>query len=106
MKADLATEKNDSLFILQNSELPRFYASGHQLTFRPEGDPKARQGMTYPASLDTVIKTATVGQIIGPYNQNGKVRLAKILDFNTKLCKVRHILITAQKGDDKKNRIS
>lgn len=102
LKADFATEKNDSLFILQNSELPRFYASGHQLTFRPEGDPKARQGMTYPASLDTVIKTATVGQIIGPYNQNGKVRLAKILDFNTKLCKVRHILITAQKGDDKK----
>lgn len=102
LKKDFAAETNDSLFILQNSELPRLYASDNQLTFRPEGDPKARQGMTYPASLDTVIKTASVGQIVGPYNENGKVRIAKILGFNTKLCKVRHILISAPKGDDKK----
>lgn len=102
LKTEFAAAKDDSLFILQNSELPRFYASGHQLTFRPEGDPKARQGMTYPAALDTVIKTAAVGQIIGPYNENGATRLAKVMDFNTNLCKVRHILIAAQKTDKAK----
>lgn len=102
LKTEFAATKDDSLFILQNSELPRFYATGHQLTFRPEGDPKARQGLTYPAAMDTVIKTATVGQIIGPYNENGATRLAKVLDFNTKLMKVRHILIAAQKDDKKK----
>lgn len=102
LKTNFAAATNDSIFILQNSELPRMYASGHQLTFRPQGDPKARQGMTYPAELDTIFKTAPVGTIVGPYNDNGKTRLAKVLDYNTKLLKARHILIAAQKGDDKK----
>lgn len=102
LKKNFAASTNDSIFILQNSELPRMYVKGHQMTFRPQGDQKARQGMTYPAEMDTVFKTATIGTIVGPYNDNGKVRLAKVLDFNTKLLSARHILIAAQKGDDKK----
>lgn len=102
IKKGFAASTNDSLFILSNSELPRMYASGHMMTFRPEGDPKARQGMTYPAAMDTVFKTATIGQIVGPYNENGTTRIAKVMDFNSNVMKVRHILISAQKGDTKK----
>lgn len=102
IKKNFAASTNDSVFILQNSELPRMYASGHMMTFRPEGDPKARQGLTYPAAMDSVFKKASIGQLVGPYNDNGHTRIAKVLDFNTTVCKVRHILIAAQKGDDKK----
>lgn len=102
IKKGFAASTNDSLFILENSELPRMYAEGHMMTFRPEGDPKARQGMTYPAAMDTVFKTAAIGQIVGPYNENGTTRIAKVLDFNSTVMKVRHILISAQKGDTKK----
>ncbi len=99
IKANFARSINDSLFVLKYSEA-KFYSSTHRATFKPQNDPKAQQGMTYPPFLDTVFKTATIGQIVGPYNDNGKTRIAKIIDFNTKVCKVRHILITAQKGGD------
>ncbi len=101
IKVNFGRTVNDSLFVIQKSE-SKIYSSGHLATYRPEGDPKARPGMTYPMALDTVFKTATKGQIVGPYVANGKVNVAKVLDFNTKICKVRHILISAQKGDDAK----
>lgn len=102
IKKGFAASTNDSIFILQNSELPRMYASGHMFTFRPEGDPKAREGLTYPAGMDTVFKTASIGQLVGPYDDKGKTRIAKVMDFNSTVCKVRHILISAPKGDTKK----
>jgi len=98
LKKQFSTTKNDSLFVLSNSEV-KFYYSSHMATFRPEGDPKARQGLTYPLYMDTVFKAASVGQIVGPYNDKGRIRLAKVIDFNTKVLKVRHILLNAPKGD-------
>ncbi len=100
LKTKFSQAKNDSLFILANSDF-KMYSSEHFATFRPAGDAKAREGMTYPKEMDTVFKTASVGQIVGPYLDNGNTRIAKILDFNTNICKVRHILISAPKGDDK-----
>lgn len=102
LKANFAKSTDDSVFILMNSELPRMYAKGHRMTFKPANDPKAQQGMTYPAEMDTIFRTAAVGTIVGPYNDNGKTRIAKILDFNTKSLTARHILIAAPKGDTKK----
>ena len=92
---------NDSLFV-SAFQGAKFYSTNRQATFRPEGDPKAKPGMTFPAAMDTIFKSASIGQIVGPYNDNGNVRIAKIKDFNTKICKVRHILIKAPKGDVKK----
>jgi hypothetical protein len=66
---------------MTNSDL-KFYTNKHTATFRPEGDAKAQKGMTYPAVMDTVFKTAAVGQIVGPYFDQGNTRLAKVLDFN------------------------
>ena len=53
IKKEFAAATNDSVFVMTNSEI-RMYASGHMMTFRPEGDPKARQGMTYPAAMDKI----------------------------------------------------
>lgn len=102
LKTKFAATTDDSTFILMNSEQPRMYQKGHRMTFKPAGDAKAQQGMTYPAEMDTVFKTAGIGTIVGPYNDNGKTRLAKVTDYNTKLLSARHILIAAQKGDTKK----
>ncbi|MDD2984148.1 MAG: peptidylprolyl isomerase [Crocinitomicaceae bacterium] len=98
IKTQFQTTKNDSLFVLANSDLKAF-SSTHDATFRPEGDPKARQGMTYPASMDSVFKRAAIGDIVGPYADQGVMRLAKVLDFNKYSLKARHILISAQEGD-------
>lgn len=101
LKTDFGKAKSDSLFVLANSDV-KFYSSTHQATFRPQGDAKAREGLTFPPFMDTVFKMATIGQIVGPYDDAGKTRIAKVIDFNTKICKVRHILLSAAKGDDKK----
>jgi peptidyl-prolyl cis-trans isomerase D len=101
IKTQFSTTKSDSLFVLANSDV-KFFTTQKAAAFRPEGDAKAKPGMTYPKEMDTVFKMASVGQIVGPYNDNGNTRIAKIIDFNSKLCKVRHILISAPKGDAKK----
>lgn len=98
LKMNFGKTINDSLFVVQKSE-SKMYMKSKALTFRPEGDAKARQGMTYPMSMDTVFKTATIGQIVGPYFANNKVNIAKVIDFNDQICKVRHILV----GDQSKN---
>lgn len=98
IKTQFANTKNDSLFVLTNSDLKAF-SSTHEATFRPEGDPKARQGMTYPASMDSVFKRAAIGDVVGPYADQGAMRLAKVLDFNKYSLKARHILISATQGD-------
>lgn len=101
IKREFETTTNDSIFVLSNSE-SRFYSSTHFATFRPESDAKAMQGMTIPAAMDSVFKNATIGQIVGPYQDNGATRIAKVLDFNTKMLKVRHILIAAPKAEQGK----
>lgn len=99
LKADFAKTKSDSLFVLKNSDVP-FFSSSHQATFRSDKDEKARQGQTYPAYLDTVLKASKIGDIIGPYDDNGNTRIAKILDFNKYKLTVRHVLIGAQRADN------
>ena len=99
LKTNFAKAKNDSLFVIKNSDVP-FFRSSHQATFMSDKDEKARQGQTYPAYLDTVLKVSKIGDIIGPYEDNGNTRIAKILDFNKYKLSVRHILIAAQRGDD------
>jgi len=101
IKEGFAVAKNDSSFVLSNSD-SRFFTSTHAATFRPESDAKAREGMKIPAAMDSIFKNASIGQVVGPYQDNGATRIAKVLDFNTKLCKVRHILIAAPKAETDK----
>jgi peptidyl-prolyl cis-trans isomerase D len=101
LKSKFASTANDSLFVIKNSEF-KFYSSSNQATFKPEGDEKARQGLTYPATMDTVFRTASVGQVVGPYQDNGTMRIAKVLGFNTNKLKARHILLSAPKADSAK----
>ena len=99
LKSGFETTNNDSTFVLENSDL-KFFNSTHQATFKPEKSEKARQGATYPVYMDTVFKTAAIGDVVGPYEDNGNTRIAKILDFNENSLTARHILISAPREDE------
>ncbi|XOV66403.1 MAG: SurA N-terminal domain-containing protein [Fluviicola sp.] len=91
--------KNDSLFAVRNAGAnPLPYAS--QVGFRPEGSENrmATQGFTYPADMDSVFSNAKVGDVIGPYEQAGGSRVAKVIDKGP-LLSVRHILIAGARED-------
>ena len=99
LKAGLAATNNDSLYVIENSDL-KFFNSTHQATFKPEKAEKARQGATYPPYMDTIFKSAAIGDVVGPYDDNGNTRIAKILDFNENSLSARHILISAPREDE------
>ncbi len=101
LKEKFGVSSNDSLFVTnqRNSDF-NYYSSTHQATYKPDSDEKAQQrGLTYPAAMDSVFTNAQIGDVIGPFQDRGATRIAKVLDFNTNLLSVRHILIAAQRMD-------
>lgn len=97
IQSDFALTKKDSAFVIKNSD-SRFYSS--KVGYRPEGSQNsmAQQGFTYPAIMDTAFLVAKVGDIVGPYDQQGSTMIAKVISKGP-LLSVRHILIGAQRAD-------
>lgn len=105
LKREFAASKDDSAFVINNSDAINEQGMklfSDKFSFRVQGDQKAQPGLTYPAQMDTVFKTASIGQVVGPYDDNGAMRISKVIGFNNYSMKVRHILISAQKGDNAK----
>lgn len=96
LKENFRTTKSDSSFVIINSEIPLFVS---QIGYKPVGDKTAKENFTYPADLDTVFKAAQIGDVVGPYWDNGTLKIAKVLAKKDKFLTARHILIGAQKGD-------
>ncbi len=100
IKSDLAllkTPKQDSIYVMKNSEWPVYWTKA---SYRSDATAEQhQQQFTYPASIDSLIKNAKVGDIIGPYEQNGKYRIAKVDGFQNQLLTARHILLQVQKTD-------
>lgn len=94
--AKQTTAKDDSIFVVRNSEFPVYYA---KTAYRSENQQKVSPNFTYPASMDSVFSKASVGTIVGPYVDKGKYRLAKVIATDNALYSVRHILLNAQKTD-------
>ena len=94
--AKQTSAKNDSIFVVKNSEWPYYVPKAG---FRSENTPKANPNFTYPAQMDSVFAAAGVGTVVGPYLDKGKYRLAKVLGVETTIYSVRHILLSAQKTD-------
>ncbi len=99
LKAKFEKAKNDSIFMVTNTESMEAKMNRYALPYRVQGDPEAKGNMVYPAYMDTVFKTASIGQVVGPYVNNGKSAIAKIVRFNTQFLTARHILINANKAD-------
>lgn len=101
LKTSFSQSTNDSAFVMSNSDVKEYRGGVNAMTYRMEGDPKA-QGMTYPARMDSVFKGASVGQLVGPYQDGESMKLAKVTGFNTNLLKVRHILLAAPRAEKAK----
>jgi peptidyl-prolyl cis-trans isomerase D len=101
LKAGFAATTEDSLYVLKNSDI-KFYSSLKFATAVPEGNEKAQKLQSYPKYLDTVFNTAKVGQIVGPYDNQGNVVISKVLGFTPSRLKARHILLSTNQSKDKK----
>lgn len=101
LKKEFTTTPNDSLFVLKNSSIP-FYSSAKTATAVPEDNEKAQKLQSYPKYMDTVFKTATIGQVVGPYDSRGNVVISKVIGFTPSRLKARHILIGTNQSKDKK----
>ena len=101
LKSEFAVSTEDSSFVIQNSDL-KFYSSQKIATAVPEGNEKAQKLQSYPLSMDTVFKTAKIGQVVGPYDSRGNVVISKVLGFTPSRLKARHILLSTNQSKDEK----
>ena len=102
MKSAFAAATNDSLFVLEKSET-KFYTSSKFATAVPQGHPKEQNLMiSYPTYMDTVFKTAKVGQVVGPFPSKDKIVIGKVIGFTPAKMKARHILIGTNGSTDAK----
>lgn len=100
LKNKFENATNDSIFVLEHSDAKFYspYLIGHlpEDTKLPNGRSKHN---TYPKQLESIVQRAEKGLVIGPYIQDGKVKIAKIKGFTSNLITARHILIGAPKED-------
>jgi peptidyl-prolyl cis-trans isomerase D len=101
LKNGFIASTNDSLYVLKNSDM-KFYSSSKIATAVPEDNEKAQKLQSFPKYLDTVFKTASIGQIVGPYESKGGVVISKVIGFTPTRLKSRHILIATNQSKDKK----
>ncbi len=97
LKSAFEKTASDSLFVAEHSDYPRAYASGNLGTAFPASNERAREFFTYPDELEDRMKTAKIGEVVGPYIDKKAFRLVKVVAFNEKLLTVRHILISSNK---------
>ena len=97
LRADLTRTTKDSLFVMKYADSKIFSS---KLGYRPEGSQNAMasRGFTYPAGMDSTFTNSQVGDVIGPYEQGGATKIAKVVGKGP-LLSVRHILVGAQRTD-------
>ena len=101
LKTEFTSSTNDSIFIQKYSENKAFFGD-KRATAVPEGHPKAERFQTFPRDYDTIFKLAAVGQIVGPYVNNGNVVISKVIGFTPSSLKARHLLISTNGSKDEK----
>lgn len=99
IKGGFASTADDSTYVLKNSEL-RFYTSGPYATALPKTHQNAKQHLNYPNYMDTVFENSNIGQIVGPYDQDGVQTIAKVIGFTSDTINARHILLQPEEGKE------
>lgn len=97
LKKKFAKTSKDSLFVVQNSEIPMYVS---QIGYKAVKDQEQnKQQFSYPNELDAEFKLAQVGEVVGPYKENGSMKLAKVIGKKDTYLTARHLLISAQRAD-------
>ncbi|MGY6561138.1 MAG: peptidylprolyl isomerase [Luteibaculaceae bacterium] len=82
LKADFSETENDSLFILANADTPIY-------------SPIEYKAGDNPGRVDEILTSGQIGEVVGPYEENGFFKLAFVKDITSaKEVKARHILIS------------
>ena len=101
LKIEFSKSENDSVFVAKNSDR-NTYSSDKRATAVPEGNEKANKFQTYPLALDSVFKSASIGQIVGPYTMQENIVISKVIGVTPSRLKARHLLIATNSSTDKK----
>ncbi|NRA13550.1 MAG: peptidylprolyl isomerase, partial [Crocinitomicaceae bacterium] len=96
LKNQFRDTDNDSTFVMSYSDKPLYIP---QIAYKPDEHSSSRPGFTYPAELEETIKSSKVGDVIGPYHQDGVIKIAKIIGVREVAMTSRHLLIGAQRED-------
>lgn len=89
MKEDFENTQRDSIFTVNNSDSRTFA----RRLYKP--------GTVHDAATDSLIMSADSGAVVGPYREQNKMYIAKVLDKSAEeQARVRHILLTTE-GKDK-----
>lgn len=97
LKEGFKNASNDSLFVMKHSD-SKFFS--RLFTYFPddyEGDHFGKA--EYPALLHKEIQKSEIGDVVGPYEQDGTIRIAKNIGFNRNIMSARHIMIATQRDD-------
>lgn len=90
----MKTASNDSLFVIQNSEVKEFSST----VAHPQGTMSQNQSQFgyYTPALASKIEGAEAGSVVGPYSSGPYVAISKIIEWKDEpYSTVRHILLTA-----------
>lgn len=91
--------KNDSAFVVAWSDL-NFYTSGPYSSAVPLDHEQASTGkyIVYPEQMSSAFDKAKIGDVIGPYDYNGSLSIAKVIGRTDEVINARHILLMTR-GD-------
>lgn len=90
IKSAFIETKEDTAFVIENTD------GQARISYKTEG--------SFPASVDSLIFNAGIGTVVGPFDDNGYYKLAKVIEVKTSPDSVdaRHILIKIADGDTAK----
>lgn len=92
LKRGFIAATNDSIYARSKSG---FYSSTGASTALPKSIQNVTQYYQYPDAMDTVFAKAQIGDVIGPFNNEGNTALVKVTGFTLDTINARHILLNA-----------
>jgi len=87
LKPKFALDSNDTVFVLDH------YAGVENITYTQRGE--------FPLEVDSLIFDGEVGTVVGPFEQNGYLKITKVLGekISSDSVRARHILLPVPQGD-------
>lgn len=92
LKDGFVSTEDDSVYARKNSG---FYSSTGASTAFPKSVQNMTQYYQYPDAMDTVFAKAQVGDVVGPFQNEGNTAIVKVTGFTLDTINARHILLNA-----------
>lgn len=99
LKTAFITAESDSVFVETHSETVNY---GYWNYF--PASHSAGGGFTYPDELHAVIRKAKAGEVVGPYQEDNMLCIAKVGEDKSPLITARHILIQSNAHEEPEER--